>query len=207
MLRTPILIADDYPIARRGFRDLLEHQAEWEVVGEAVDGHDAIAQAGLLRPKLVILDEDMPHLDGLQSAFLIRRALPRTRLLILATHDEPRLIEGVLDATIDGFVLHSSSESNLLLAIKSVLQGKTFVKSAQFDPTQYSESTRHGLTTREEQVLRCISEGLTSKQVAGMMNLSVRTVENHRAKMMRRLDAHSFAEVLRHAIRQGVIQV
>ena len=207
MPKTSILIADDFPIARRGLCKLLEDQPDWKVVGEAADGLDALDQAAVLNPDLVILDDFMPRLDGLQAAVLIRRALPQTRLLILATRDDWELADRFSNASIDGFVFRSDPETKLVTVLKKVLSGDRFPSSIRLNRVPRRQITASGLTMREREVLQLLAEGLCSREVAGALRLSLRTVENHRARMMRRLEIHSFAELIRHGIRHGVVQV
>jgi DNA-binding NarL/FixJ family response regulator len=206
MPKRSILIADDFPIARRGLYKLLEDQPDWKVVGEAADGFDAFDKAVALNPDLVILDDFMPRLGGVQAAVLIRRVLPQTRLLILATHDDRVLINLVVNASIDGFVFRSDPETKFLTALRKVLSGDRFPTPTK-PRLPYWPITASGLTIRERQILQLLAEGLCSREVAGALRLSLRTVENHRARMMRRLEIRSFAELIRHGIRHGVVRV
>ena len=210
-----ILIVDDHPVIRRGLRHLLESECRWKVAGEAAGGREAIEKARELQPDVVILDLSMAE-DGQSAIRPIVLAARRTRVLIFSVFDAENLIEEAIQAGAVGYVLKSNASEDLIAAILAALSGGTFFGS----PTSKAVWQRHidekrkeaeklvetVLSAREKEILRLLGNGDTNDEVASRLNLSVRTVENHRARMMRRLRVNSFADLLHLAIRAGFVK-
>jgi DNA-binding NarL/FixJ family response regulator len=210
-----ILIADDHEVARRGIRSLLEGHAGWEVCGEAADGREAVNAANKLKPDLVLLDIGMPSLNGLDATRQILAALPNTRVMILTMHDSEQVVREVLAAGARGFLLKSDAGRDLVAAVEALQQNRTFftTKVAQLvlegylRPSPDSDQSRSVLTPREREVIQLLAEGKTTKEVATMLNLSVKTAETHRTNLMRKLDLHSVVDLTLYAVRNGIVHV
>ena len=219
MLR--ILIADDHEVARRGVRALLESHAGWEVCAEAGDGRDAVEQAFITKPDVVLLDIGMPNLNGLEAARQISAALPDAGILILTMHDTDNMVREVLRAGARGFLLKSDAGRDLIAAVEAVGLQRTFFtprvsqmvlngfldRERKNDSPAPVEFTGDLLTSREREVIQLLAEGRTSKEVAVTLNLSVKTAETHRTNLMRKLNLHSVADLTRYAVRNGIVQV
>jgi DNA-binding NarL/FixJ family response regulator len=190
-----VLIADDHGIVRSGLRLLLERQPDIEVVAEAEDGAEARELAIRERPDLAILDLKMPKLTGLQAAREIRAQAPETRILILSMHDDERYVAEALEAGASAYVVKTQADTDLLAAIRAVERGEPFPA-----PPSAGE-----LSPREEEVVKLVAEAHTTKQIATILQLSEKTVENHRANAMRKLGMRDRVELVRYAIRRGLI--
>jgi DNA-binding NarL/FixJ family response regulator len=211
-----ILVADDHAIVRRGVRSLLEMRADWEVCGEATTGRDAIEQSRALRPDVVVMDLSMPDISGLDATRAIRSEVPGTEVLVLTMHDSEELAREVLQAGARGYVLKSDADESLIAAVDSVRQGKAFltplVAGFMFDQfvrggdAAPAEQQRAPLTPREREVLQRVAEGLSSKQVAESLGLSIKTVETHRGNIMRKLRLRSVSELVRDAVRHKIVR-
>ena len=210
-----ILIADDHEMVRQGLRRVLGTRPSWEICGEAVNGRAAVEQARKLKPDVVVLDLSMPLLSGLVATRQIRKALPQTEILILTMHDSEQLIREVLAAGARGYLLKSDAGTLLLAAVESVSRSKPFftskVSNLVLSGFLGSGSGAHaapppagGLTVREEQILNLVADGLSSKEIATDLGLSVKTVETHRSNLMRKLNLHSVSAVVRYALNRGV---
>jgi DNA-binding NarL/FixJ family response regulator len=209
-----ILVADDHEVVRRGLCALLEARSGWQVCGEAADGRDAVTKARELRPDIVVMDIGMPSLNGLAAAAQIMQANPRQRILILTITNSEQVIREVLEVGARGFVLKSDAARDLVNAVDALQQGRTF-----FTP-QVSEMVLSGylhgsgektvnlprLTSREREIVQLLAEGKSTKEVAAMLNLSVKTAETHRSNVMRKLGIHSVSELVLYAIRNNIIQ-
>ena len=211
-----ILIADDHEMVRQGLRRVLETRPDWEVCGEAANGRKAVEQARRLQPDVVVLDLSMPLVSGLVATRQIRKALPQTEVLILTMHDSDELIREVLAAGARGYLLKTDAGTVLLAAVESVSRHEAFFTSKvedlilrgflKPDPgAAAAAATRPTLTNREGQVLDLVAECLSSKEIANMLSLSVKTVETHRSNLMRKLNLHSVASVVRYGIMRGAI--
>ncbi len=207
-----ILLADDCSVTRRGVRVLLENQPGWKVAAEAGSGHEAVAKAKELRPDVVILSVTMRGLNGLDATRLILKVLPQARVLVLTSYETGEMIERALQAGVRGHVLKSDAEAELVGGIKALLEGRTFFNSVASDVVAENlrrsrpRSGETGLTIREAEIVQLLAEGHSNKQVAGVLNLSSRTVENHRAQIMQRLGLQSFSALIRYAIRIGIVE-
>lgn len=210
-----ILLADDHNVMRRGLRLLLESQPGFSVVAEAADGRQAVEQAELTRPDVVVLDIAMPHLSGTDAAQQIGETLPSAAIVILSMHSDEGYVLRALKAGAKAYLLKDSAEGDLIAAIKSVGEGKTF-----FSPeitkmlvedyvrdirTRGIEDSYELLTLREREILHLLAEGKSNKEIAVLLNLSTYTVETHRRNLQEKLHLHGFAELILYAVRKGII--
>lgn len=215
-MRPRVLIADDHELVREGLRRVLGDHGAWDIVGEVNDGRAAVELARAQRPDVAILDYSMPGLNGLEATRQIRAELPTTEVLLLTMHDTESLVREVLSAGAKGYVLKSDAGRVLVDAVTTLLRHQPF-----FTP-QVSELVLSGylrnagdaiaedlgsaLTPREREVLQLIAEGQSTKEVADALGFGVKTAETHRANLMRKLDLHSVAELVRYAIRNKIIE-
>ena len=211
MLVTRILIADDHEVVRSGLRKILESQPKWEVAGEASDGKEAVAKALELKPEIAILDYALPMINGIEATRQIRARLPRTEVLIFTMHDNETLIRDLLAAGARGFLLKSDAKRFLLEAIESLALRKPFftakVSEALLDSfLKRPDHAQFALTPRERGVVQLIAEGHSNKQIANVLSISLKTVETHRAAVMRKLNLSSSASLVRYAIRNKIIE-
>jgi DNA-binding NarL/FixJ family response regulator len=211
-----ILVADDHDLMRRGLKSILEAHPGWEICAEANTGKDAVAKAEQLKPNVAILDISMPEIDGLEAARQIRRASPKTEILVLSMHYSDQLIRDILEAGVRGYVVKSDSDRDLVLAVEALANHRPFFTphatelmlsnlnsaSGHFDS---SEPLKDRLTVREREIIRLISEGQSSKEVASTLGISVKTADTHRANIMRKLQVHTVSELVRYALRNQII--
>jgi two-component system response regulator NreC len=212
---TRILLADDHDILRDGLRLLLERQPGFEVVGDAADGRQTVKLAQEYRPDVVIMDIAMPRLNGIEATRQIVAREPRTAVIILSMHSDEGYILGALRAGAKAYLLKDSAKADLLAAIQAVRQGKSFLsprihKILNEDymrelQDREMEDSYDLLTAREREILQLIAEGKTNKEVAGLLNLSLYTVETHRTHILRKLDLHSVPELILYAVRKGIV--
>jgi len=206
-----ILLADDHVIVRQGLRALLDRE-RLEVVGEASDGREAVRLAMTLRPEVAVLELAMPLLNGMDAAREILKTDPRTKVILLTMHTEDRYVLEALRAGVSGYVVKTRAAGDLLEAIREVQRGHFYLSPgisrvvieaflAKGDPPS------DPLTSRERQVLQLIAEGKTTKQAAALLDISVKTAETHRTRIMQKLDIHETAGLVRYAIRLGLTQV
>lgn len=208
--RTRILLADDHAVVRNGFRMILAAQEDLEVVGEASNGREAVEAAARLQPDVVVMDVTMPELNGIEATRRIAEAAPRTRVLALSMHKDAVYVREILRAGAKGYLLKDSGEGDLLTAVRAIARGEAFLSPAVSEGvlTDYRKHVTDPLdllTTREREVLQWIAEGKTNKEVATALSLSVYTVEAHRGRIMEKLNLHSTGELVRFAVRHGVI--
>jgi DNA-binding NarL/FixJ family response regulator len=209
-----ILVADDHEIVRRGLCSLLAANSGWEVCGEAVDGREAVAKAKQLRPDIVVMDIGMPSLNGLAATNKILQDAPQQRVLILTVNESEQLVREVLEAGARGYVLKSDAARDLVAAVEALQQGRTFftphvgdfVLSGFLDGTGAKTVNVPRLTPREREIVQLLAEGKSTKEVAGILNLSVKTAETHRSNVMRKLGIHSISELVLYALRNNIIQ-
>ena len=206
-----ILIADDHGIVRSGLRALLEAQDDMEVVAEAADGVEARDVAIRDRPDLAILDVKMPRLTGLQATHEIREQAPDVAVLILSMHDDERYLFEALKAGASGYVLKRQADTELIEAIRAVERGEPFLtpdaqRALIKDVLARDEGRSTELTQREEEVVKLVAEAHTNREIAELLHLSEKTVENHRARAMKKLGMRDRVELVRYAIRRGLIE-
>ena len=211
-----ILIADDHQVVREGLRALIEHEPGWEVCGVATTGLEAVARAKELKPDVAVLDMSMPELSGLEAVRQIKHALPLTEVLVFSAHRSEELVAEVFDAGAKSYISKADAGRHLVDAIRALAEHKPFFT------TEISEilfarflaaDTRHKqglpdpkLTTREREIVRLLAEGRSNKETAGLLGISVRTSETHRASLMRKLGVDSVASLVRYAIRNHIIE-
>lgn len=205
-----ILLAEDHLMVRQGLRALLEREG-FEVAGEAGDGHQAIRLAQDLRPDVAVLDLAMPLLNGLDAAREILKVSPSTKTILLTVHTEDQYVLEALRARVKGYVLKTQVAEDLVQAIREVLRGSTYLSPgiSQAVVEAFLAKTdlpTDPLTLRERQVLQLIAERKSTKEIAGLLGVSVKTVESHRARMMEKLDIHEIAGLVRYAIRRGLVE-
>jgi DNA-binding NarL/FixJ family response regulator len=212
-----ILIADDHDLIRRGIRDLLQSHPGWKICGEATTGRDAVDKAEKLKPDIAILDISMPDLNGLEASRRIRKASPRTQVLILSMHCSDHLTREIVDAGVRGYIVKSDSARDLVIAVETLSNHRPFFTplatevilsnlNAAGPITKTPESIRDRLTSREREIVQLLAEGKSSKEIASFLNLSVKTVETHRTNLMRKLDVHNVSELVRYAVRNQIIE-
>jgi two-component system, NarL family, response regulator NreC len=204
-----ILLADDHVIVRQGFRALLERDG-LEVVAEAANGHEAVRLAGELLPDVAVLDFAMPLLNGLDAAKEIRRRSPRTRTILLTVHSEDHYVLEALHAGVNGYVVKTQAAADLVQAIREIRGNAIYLSptiSRAVVEAYFDKATPPGdvLSSRERQVLQLVAEGKTTKEIAGVLGVSVKTADSHRTRIMRKLDIHDTAGLVRFAIRRGLI--
>ncbi len=210
-----VLIVDDHAILREGIRALLSLYPDVEVVGEASDGHEAIAKTRQFSPDIVLMDVAMPGLGGLEATIEIRKQNPNSRVVILTQHDDTEYIFPILQAGAAGYVLKKAVGTELVAAIRAVHAGGSFlypsVATAVIEGFVHkgkdAEPSYDRLSDREKQVLRLIAEGHSNREIADMLSVSVKTVIAHRANLMEKLDIHNRTELVKYAIRKGLIAV
>jgi DNA-binding NarL/FixJ family response regulator len=205
-----VLLADDHQIMRQGLKNLLEREG-FAVVGEASDGRDAIRLAESSHPDVAVLDLAMPALNGVDAGREITRASPRTKAILLTMHKEDPYVLQALNAGISGYVLKSQAAEDLVQAIREVARGSLYlspgVSRAVVDAYRAkTDLPPDPLSPREREVLQLVAEGKTTKEVAAILGVSVKTAESHRTRIMEKLDIHETASLVRYAIRRGLIQ-
>lgn len=209
-VRTRVLLADDHNLVRAGVRRILESQPGFEVVGEVADGAAALAALATTRPDVLVLDLSMPGMDGFELLQRARAAAPDVKRLVLSMHQDPEYVARAVREGADGYLLKDSAVQDLVNAIEAVRAGRTFYSpevQRSLSEVAYGggASPLDELTTREREVLKCIAEGLSSKDIAARFDISTRTVESHRANLMRKLTVRSVAQLVRLAIREGLV--
>lgn len=210
-----ILLSEDHTFVRQGFRRILEVEADFEIVGEASNGREAVALAKKLRPAVVLMDIAMPELNGVEATKQILKALPATRVIILSAHADDAYISEAVNSGASGFLIKQCSGQSVCQAIREVLQGKTsFSPSVARRLRDRNITSRHSalragakpLTPREMEVLQLVAEGKANKQTAAELGISIKTVEKHRENLVAKLDIHDTAGLTRYAIAQGIIE-
>ena len=216
MAEIHVVIADDHAIVRDGIRALLAVAEDIEVVGEAADGAEAIEACRRLRPDLVVMDIAMPGLGGLEATLQIRKELPDVKVLVLTQYEDREYIRRFLKLGVAGYVLKKRAGAELVAAVRAAARGGLVL-----DPDVAREAMRErngsaasraadpydSLTDREKQVLKLVAEGRSNKEVAELLDISVKTAMSHRERIMEKLDLHSRTDLIRFALRQGVIRV
>ena len=215
MKRIRILIADDHGIVRKGLRLQLQQNNGFEVVGEATDGREAVRMAEELVPDIIIMDIAMPNLNGIQATSQVIKKNPQVGVIILSMHSDETYLTRTLAAGAKGFLLKESADKDLDSAVRSVAQGKPFFSPAIANTLLEDymrqlqqrglEDTYDLLTDREKEILQLLAEGKPNKEIAGMLYLSINTVETHRTRLMQKLDLHNSAEIVLYAVRKRII--
>jgi len=208
-----ILIVDDHALVRAGIRALLQLQPDFQIVGEAADGHEAIQQVQQLQPDIVLMDIGMPGMDGLAATRAIHQNYPQVRIITLTQHENREYVLPALRAGARGYVLKRAPDDTLVRAIRTVAAGETFLDSRIADVV--AESIRHQgatptdpietLTEREREVLQLLASGKTYQEIADILFISVKTVDFHRANLMRKLNLSNRSELVHFAIKHGLI--
>lgn len=207
---TSILLADDHAVVRQGFRRLLEAEWDFQVVGEASNGREALEMAERLRPDVVVMDVTMPELNGIEATRRIVKSCPRTRILALSMHKDGVYVREILRAGARGYLLKDSGQNEFLAAVRAVANGAGWL-SPEVSDAVLDDYRKHVtdpidlLSSREREVLQMIAEGLTNKEIASRLHLSVYTVEAHRGRILEKLNLHSIAELVRFAMRNGLV--
>jgi DNA-binding NarL/FixJ family response regulator len=211
-----ILIVDDHAVVRRGVRSLLESQPGWEISGEATTGREAVDLAKRLQPDVVIMDLSLPELNGLDATRQILKDSPRSEILVLTMHHSEELARDVLRAGARGYVLKSDADQSLIAAVESLHQHKPFLTSrvTEFVLDDYMRRTdtlddrvaHDAVTAREREIIQLVAEGKSNKEAASTLGISVKTIEAHRANIMRKLRLHSVSDLVRYAIRNKIAQ-
>ena len=202
-----VLLVDDHSLVRRGFRRMLEDEADIEVVGEASDGLEAIALARQLKPRVIVMDCALPEINGLQATRKILEFAPQTQVLMLSMHTEDTWVRQALEAGARGYVLKNALDLELGSAIRRMVNGETVLDTQlSFAPGLKGERN-NGLTPREIEILQLICDGKSNKEIAAQLELSVNTVAVHRANIMDALGIHKTAELVVYAIRSGLVNV
>jgi DNA-binding NarL/FixJ family response regulator len=209
-------VADDHDLMRQGLRGVIERQPGWEVCGFASTGREAVAEASKLTPDIVVMDMTMPGLNGLDAAIQIKQKLPNTEILMFSAHAEEQLIREVFAAGVKSFINKAEAHTYLVGAIESLARHKPFFTekvsevlfSDMLNRTAGTPAASEGgqrLSAREREVVQLLAEGRSNKEVADVLGISVRTAENHRANILRKLNARSLGDVLRYAIRNKLV--
>ena len=211
MKRIRILLADDHAVVRQGFKMILDAQADMEIVGEAGNGREAVELAEQLHPDVVVMDVSMPELNGIEATRRLASSAPRARVVALSMHKDSVYVREILRAGARGYLLKDSGAADLVAAIRAVASGESYLSPAVSNAV-LDDYRRHAtnpidlLTSREREVLQLLAEGKTNKEIAGVLNLSVYTVEAHRGRILEKLNLHSIGELVRFAVRNGLIE-
>jgi len=205
-----VLLADDHEVVRQGFALLLDSQLDMEVVGQAADGKEAVLLARELRPNVIVMDVTMPNLGGVEATRRIKEELDDVRVVALSMHKDSVYVREILRAGADGYLLKASSSADLLTAVRAVWNGEGFLspsvsQAVLDDYRKQAKAPIDLLTAREREVLQLVAEGSTNKDVARILEISVYTAEGYRSRIMEKLNLHSAGEIVRFAMRSGLI--
>lgn len=209
-----VLVADDHPVVRRGLQSCLARESRLKIVGEAADGDEALRKTQELAPDVVLMDVNMPRMDGLAVTEVLRKEAPNVKVLVLSMHNNQDFIFRIIQAGAHGYVSKEAPPEELLRAIESVFAGEPFF-SPEIAKAALNQMVSSGgkkepfaqLTTREREVLALIAEGQSNKEIANRLGIGVRTIETHRERIMRRLSIHSVAGLTKFAIANGLISL
>jgi DNA-binding NarL/FixJ family response regulator len=213
-----ILIADDHAVVRQGIRSLLQNHLGWEICGEASDGRQAVDMAKQLKPDIVVMDIGMPNLNGLEAARLMLRDNPEQKIVIATVNESEQVIRAVLQAGARGYILKSDAALDLVSAVEALSRNTTFFTQSvsrmvlneylkgRGDKPEARELTS-ALTPREREIVQLLAEGKSSKEIATILDITLKTAETHRSNLMHKLELHSVAEVVLYAIRHQIVQM
>jgi DNA-binding NarL/FixJ family response regulator len=217
MPKIKVLLAEDHTIVRKGLTSLLAAEADIEVVGEAEDGQEAVEKVEQLGPDVVLMDNTMPVLNGLEATRQIKKRFPEIKVLVLTMHTTEEYIQQFLQAGASGYLIKKTAPKELVTAIHAVYRGDSYLSPAISNviiegylhqaASTASEDSYEKLTDRERQVLQMITEGVSNREIAERLHLSVKTVNNHRMNLMDKLNIHNTAKLVKYAIRKGVISL
>jgi len=210
MKRIRILLADDHAVVRQGFKMILAEQPDMEISGEAANGREAVEMAEKIKPDVVVMDVAMPELNGIEATRRLAASTPHTRVLALSMHKDSVYVREILRAGARGYLLKDSPAQDMLAAVRAVAGGEGYISPAVSsavldDYRKHVTNPIDLLTSREREVLQMLAEGKTNKEIATVLNLSVYTVEAHRGRIMEKLNVHSINELVRFAVRNGLI--
>lgn len=215
MSPTRVLIADDHPLIRSGLRSLLARESEFEVVGEAADGYQALELVAQLKPDIVMLDVSMPRLNGIDVARKISETTPSTRVIIVSIHSDESYVLRALRAGAKGYLLKASPEGDILNAVRTVAAGHAYLspEMSRLLVEEYVREMRERgvedsydlLSIREKEILQLLVSGSSNRQIADMIHVSVATVETHRSNVLQKLGVHSLPELILYAVRKGLL--
>jgi two-component system response regulator NreC len=205
-----VVLADDHVLVRQGLKTLLEREG-FQIVAEASDGQEALHCVQTLKPDIVVMDITMPILNGIDAARQIFFSLPKAKTILLTQHDEGQYLSEALEAGVKGYVLKSQIASDLVQAMRQVSRGEVYLSPGVSGALMEAYRSRSGkpkdpLTSREKQVLQLIAEGKSTKEVAAVLGISVKTAESHRTRLMQKLDIHETASLVLYAVRRGIVQ-
>jgi DNA-binding NarL/FixJ family response regulator len=217
MLKIRVLVVDDHTIVRDGICALLRLAGDIEVVGEAANGREALEMAKKLMPDVVLMDIAMPNMDGLEATRRIRKEFPKVKVLVLTQYDDKEYVFPVIEAGASGFISKTAASSELVSGIRSVYRGDSFLSPSAarilVEDYQQEASIRKEqdpykqLTDREREILKLLVEGYTTRKIADMLVISVKTVEGHKTNLMSKLDIHNRTDLVKYALRKGIITV
>lgn len=218
MAKIKLMLVDDHAIVRAGLRMLLQAQTDMEIVGEIEEGHLALNKAKECMPDVILMDISLPDMDGFEATRQIKRVLPNVAILALTMHESDEYFFKMLQAGASGYVPKKAAPTDLVSAIRVVQQGGTFLYPSVAKALVHDylgrvaegggeRASYDGLTEREQEVLKLIADGLSNQEIAGKLTISVKTVERHRANIMGKLNLHSRTELVKYAIRKGLIEV
>jgi two-component system, NarL family, response regulator NreC len=205
-----VLLADDHAVVRQGFRLILSSQSDMTIVGEASNGREVLELAEKLQPDVVIMDVAMPELNGIEATRRLAESMPHTRVLALSMHKDSVYVREILRAGARGYLLKDSFDTDLLAAVRAVARGEGYLSPGVSEAvlSDYRKQVTDPLdllSSREREVLQLIAEGKTNKEIATLLNLSVYTVDAHRGRIMEKLNLHTSGEIVRFAMRKGII--
>ena len=217
MAKIRVLLADDHTLLRQGMRRLLESEDDIEILDEGADGFEAVHKAELLRPDVAVLDYAMPGLSGPQATIRIKQIEPKIKVIILTMHEDEEYVEEALGAGASGYILKDAAAHELLAAIRSIYRGETYLSpriskkivSGYLKRTKRTEpkTPYEQLTIREREILRLLAEGHSAKEVSQLLNIQPKTVDAHRANLMKKLGLHSRSDLIKYAIRRKIIKL
>jgi len=207
-----ILIADDHDIIRLGLKQLLESRSGWKICAEAATGTEAVTLAQQFEPHVVVMDIGMPELNGLEATRKICKLLPGTKIVVLTMHFSDQLVHDIVEAGACGYILKSDADRELVAAVQTVANGGSYFTSEAADTVlgphskPASSTFKRPLTPREREIVKLLAEGKTSKEAGASLGISTKTAETHRSNVMRKLEVHSLAELIRYAIKNKIVE-